>query len=388
MANKPGLAGVKMSPWRLSGRRLVTTLILSTVLVSLFVVFLLHSREVRPHPNLFRIEDRVVFTNLTKLNIKSSNLLFKSPIETRALIYNGKAAAEITETGRAKIPRIIHQTWSTYQIPKSVAKWVKSFLEKNPEFEYWFWTDADALKLVKKRYPQYLTYYNGYEKSIQRADVMRYLLLLEFGGFYTDLDISAVKSLEPLRSQTCIISQEPWVHAKVYWHLKHLLPCNAFMASAPGHPFMKLLVETIPRNYKGNDPGDVMNKTGPMMLDRILNDYKRTKGQSFKDFERVFLAEPNLFHPMYDPNLRGRYIQGCSNPEKYHLDAGELEECRESKLRRYIAQIPAEAYTDHHWMHYWVGGTFINRINPSDSIHIKDLVPDFKNVSQILDSLK
>ena len=74
---------------------------------------------------------------------------------------------------RPGIPRIIHQTWSGDEIPAQFTPWVRSWMEQNPSWQYWFWTDDDIRCFVEHHFPQYLALYDGYEYDINRADVMR-----------------------------------------------------------------------------------------------------------------------------------------------------------------------------------------------------------------------
>ena len=50
------------------------------------------------------------------------------------------------------IPKLIHQTWKTSEIP---SKWVntqKSLLRNNPDYEYILWTDSDIHNFMKTKF--------------------------------------------------------------------------------------------------------------------------------------------------------------------------------------------------------------------------------------------
>ncbi|XP_064619392.1 uncharacterized protein LOC135482866 isoform X2 [Lineus longissimus] len=301
------------------------------------------------------------------------------------IVYRDKDFVNEKPDATPKIPKRIHQTWMTRKVPTTTKSWIQSWRKFNPDWEYWFWTDEDALLLVKKKYPQYLKYFTKYEKAIQKADVMRYFVLHEFGGVYADIDIAAVKSLTPLTtSHYAIVSQEPFAHSKVYWGWRKYMPCNAFMASSKGHQYLKMIVETIPRNYYGNKKSDVMNKTGPMMVGRILNDYKEQNKYNYTIKDTVYLADPDVFHPNIDMNLKYRFMSACDSPQKFNFNAKEIQRCKDEKKRGFVRFTPDVAYTDHHWMHHWVGGIHINRIRPDVVTDIKDIIPDVKNVTDII----
>lgn len=91
-----------------------------------------------------------------------------------------------------KIPKIIHQTWKTSEIPdqwKSSSEKYKEFVSTHPGWEYKLWTDEDNRNLIKNYYPWFLEQYDNYEHGIQRADAVRYFILHKYGGIYSDLDI-------------------------------------------------------------------------------------------------------------------------------------------------------------------------------------------------------
>ena len=161
-----------------------------------------------------------------------------------------------------EIPRIIHQTWKGRRVDARFAGHIRSWVDTNPGWKHWFWTDRDNRNLVATRFPSYLKLWDALPQNIMRADLMRYFILWEFGGVYVDLDVEALLPLdrlvEALRQQAgsqsrgrgtvrgggpgCILGQEPWVHAHVLYNADRLI-CNAIMMSCPGHPLWRVVVE-------------------------------------------------------------------------------------------------------------------------------------------------
>ncbi len=52
-------------------------------------------------------------------------------------------------------------------------QWIKSWMDLNPEYEYWFWTDDDIEQLVIQNYPQFLPLFNSYPEQIYRVDAFK-----------------------------------------------------------------------------------------------------------------------------------------------------------------------------------------------------------------------
>ena len=43
-----------------------------------------------------------------------------------------------------------------YFVPAKCKKWIKSWIDKHPNYKYKLWTDHDNRELVKKHYPKFL----------------------------------------------------------------------------------------------------------------------------------------------------------------------------------------------------------------------------------------
>ncbi|WP_051666125.1 glycosyltransferase family 32 protein [Pedobacter sp. R20-19] len=173
------------------------------------------------------------------------------------------------------IPKIIHQTWKTSDVPEQLDTLRKTWINHHPDWSYKLWTDVDNRELVKEYYPDFLSLYDNYENNIQRADVIRYMILYKFGGIYVDLDFECFENLTAtLAGKLCVFGKEPEEHCQM--HQRELIVCNAFIASIPEHPFMELVLKELQENKKMYNDVDtqVMETTGPFMITRLYNNYK------------------------------------------------------------------------------------------------------------------
>ena len=75
------------------------------------------------------------------------------------------------------IPKIIHQTWKTKDVPKKWLSYVNKIQKLNPDWKYVLWTDDDNDAFVKKEFPGFYKIFNGFSRGIMRADVIRYLIM-------------------------------------------------------------------------------------------------------------------------------------------------------------------------------------------------------------------
>ena len=81
------------------------------------------------------------------------------------------------------IPKILHQSWKTEELPAKFSAWSLSCREKHPDWEWVLWTDKDNLKLVRKHYPWLERTYQALPGEIYRADMIRALYMYTFGGY-------------------------------------------------------------------------------------------------------------------------------------------------------------------------------------------------------------
>lgn len=168
------------------------------------------------------------------------------------------------------IPKIIHQTWKTKDVPEHWKISQGEWLRLHPDWKYILWTDDMIEEYINKYYPQYITMFKEFPYAIQRVDTIRYFLLRDFGGVYSDLDIVPLKSLNTYN----------FINSDVYVMKSANTPCcytNAFMISKPGIKLWLKLIDYIEKYdlpwYAIGKHLTVMTSTGPEALTRIVNNY-------------------------------------------------------------------------------------------------------------------
>jgi mannosyltransferase OCH1-like enzyme len=171
------------------------------------------------------------------------------------------------------IPKILHQTWRSSDLPTQFRQWSSAWRALHPKWEYRFYDDAAVYRIVADRAPQWLGTFNALPHAVQRMDLFRYIIIYLDGGLYVDIDtIPFLPNDQLLAGSSCVLGIEfslkksersalgyPWQLA------------NFIFAAAPAHPFMLQLIEQIARNggKSCNGEDDVENTTGPRMLTRL-----------------------------------------------------------------------------------------------------------------------
>jgi mannosyltransferase OCH1-like enzyme len=204
------------------------------------------------------------------------------------------------------IPRLIHQTWKSEQLPPKVAPFANSWQRHNPSWERILWTDRMLLTFVSEHYPHLFELYCSYSNPVSRADAARYMLLHKFGGFYADIDVECLAPLDPIANETrAVLCHEPPSHWPMHapYRSHPFLIFNGVMAGPADHPLWTRLLERLPLSRYGDD---VLDQTGPCFLTGIYLD--------FEDKASIALHNSQLFTPT-DSQNRQSPPYGSEAPE-------------------------------------------------------------------------
>lgn len=288
-----------------------------------------------------------------------------------------------------RIPHIIHQTYKDELIPPAYVDYVKSFPKLNPEWQYYFWTDESARKLIKERHPYLLHMWDTYYNPMNRADALRYVVLYEFGGVYADIDFECLRPLDRVTFKyACIFPTEPFEQATLRFNTPYVIT-NALMMCRPKHPFIKQMMENLPFYHPFSDQLDVAGPTYVTHHFLIYNKFNATdyyrieenKESNSPYFYKGSLAEEDA-NAVYIPNSQ-YFINSLA--EVGHRRSFQCFQCRDfANLGFYMKRACVDlvrrarrtehrfAFTDHHWMQSYIP------VSVPFSSHIKTLVPHCK----------
>jgi mannosyltransferase OCH1-like enzyme len=131
------------------------------------------------------------------------------------------------------IPKIFHQIWLNGDMPDPHKYFTEHMLELHPGWEYKFWTERNKPKLFNEEA------YQTFSKPAFKADILRYEILLKYGGVYVDTDYLFLKNIEPCLTSNIFLIEE-------FEEPSKQLITNCLMGSSPNHYFMQYLVMKIP----------------------------------------------------------------------------------------------------------------------------------------------
>ncbi|CAF3609744.1 unnamed protein product [Rotaria sp. Silwood1] len=148
---------------------------------------------------------------------------------------------------RRRVPRIIHQTYRTYDIPAIWNQSVQSVMTMNAgEFQYRRWSHADMDAFVRQHEPHF--YWNTFVKyryDMQRIDSFRYVLMFYLGGIYIDMDngctrpfrefVATMEALDPDSPYLTLFQDDDVFGLQ-----------TDFIISTAGHPIYKQFISQLP----------------------------------------------------------------------------------------------------------------------------------------------
>lgn len=202
-------------------------------------------------------------------------------------------------TGRTpepgRVPRVLHQVWHDGHPPAEFLGFRLSWGLLHPDWPLHLWDFAQGRTLVADHYPGLLRLWDSLPKDVQRADVLRYLVLHRYGGLYADMDTEALRSFDGLARSSdffCGLEAKPYPSV-----------CNALLGSAPRHPILEAVVRWLHQLHDRTDPdgrevGHVFATTGSLMLTPLVltNATKRTRVLGPEAFYPFSWAEKERCH--------------------------------------------------------------------------------------------
>lgn len=164
------------------------------------------------------------------------------------------------------IPKIIHQTFKSSELPFLTRWHISGFRKKNPGYAYEFYDDARIESFLKDEFdPEVFEAYKRINIGAAKADFFRYAVLYKKGGVYVDIDSGINSRLDDFikPDDQAVITREGNPDLFAQWALIY----------SPGHPFLQKTIEIVLENIRLNKyPHDVHQMTGPSAYTLAINE--------------------------------------------------------------------------------------------------------------------
>lgn len=196
------------------------------------------------------------------------------------------------------IPRILHQTYHAPPLPDAYAANVVALQRVNPGWDHRFYDYDDRVRFIHDHYGERVVrIYESISPSYAaaRADLFRYLALYQTGGVYLDMKSLTRRPLDDVLRADDVYLLSHWRDDREDhfpgWGLHRELDHRRFgefqqwfIAAAPGHPFLKAVIERVLHNVEsyysslhGTGAYAVFRVTGPiaytLAIEPIVQDH-------------------------------------------------------------------------------------------------------------------
>jgi hypothetical protein len=174
-----------------------------------------------------------------------------------------------------RIPTRIIQTGKQVHQPLFNRAVMANLQLLNPGYEYLFFDNQAVEAFINREFPQYRAVFDSFRIPIQRYDFFRYLAVYCYGGFYFDLDVLLASGLSDLLDLGCVFPFEGLTLSRYLrdrgmdWEIG-----NYAFGAAPGHPFLKAVIENCVRAQRDPEWVNPMMRGSPALLReeyRVLN---------------------------------------------------------------------------------------------------------------------
>lgn len=202
-----------------------------------------------------------------------------------------------------RIPKIIYKTGSLPETSPLIFPLFADFTYKNPTIALKYFNDSESSRYVREQCGNRAgDAYNAVRGGGMRADLFRYCVLWKFGGVYGDLSQRYRVPLHLLvdfyRDRLVLIRGQ----RASYDLSQHRVVGTSFMAAVPGHPLLRLALDTAVSNieakFYGAAPADV---TGAGMFSAILDknqqyNYKMELKDEGKTIAQIQMGQPVIIN--------------------------------------------------------------------------------------------
>jgi mannosyltransferase OCH1-like enzyme len=166
---------------------------------------------------------------------------------------------------KQKIPKIIHKTFKTSTVNKSMYDSYLSWKKFNPDYDINFYDNEDCEDFIIDNFPEvYIRTYRSLIPGAFKADFFRLCILYIKGGVYSDIGQTCLYSLDNI-----IENNDEFISSK---DVPDTCIQFSFLCCIPKHKFILKALEQIIFNvkneYYGNSSLDV---TGPYMFGKVIN---------------------------------------------------------------------------------------------------------------------
>jgi mannosyltransferase OCH1-like enzyme len=224
-----------------------------------------------------------------------------------------KHGSSLKQNQHNAIPKHCFFSWKTDLLTRSHYIAIRDFVNKNPDFEFFFFTDKEELDWMSDNFSgsKILDIYHRAIYGASKSDIFRTCLMLKNGGIFFSVNRLLTISLSNLigEGRNFLISFDPGHYVR--GGASDRIPLNFrfnpvvqwCMVSPPNHEILRIAIKNIVKSsefYSGkffSPPKEaIWNFDGPYMLTRSIDEYLDNSINVNYTFAGI-----NYFESMYIP---------------------------------------------------------------------------------------
>ena len=214
------------------------------------------------------------------------------------------------------LPRVLHFIWLDEDIPPERQACIDSCIAMHPGWDVRIWRDVSEFGLLHNR----RAFYGAAELAPKTwpharyqiaSNVLRFEVMLRYGGLFLDTDITCLRSLEPLVERV----ESEGRDGMLGWEIQGRWLGEAVIAAVPGAPFMQRIVDHL-EPWAFRRAGKAATVTvGPQYITPLL--------RGTPELARVLVMGQRAFFPARhnQPDLGDRLVAGEAHPDTYAIHA-------------------------------------------------------------------
>lgn len=202
-----------------------------------------------------------------------------------------KPPGKRVETRVPQLAHFVFGLWSDGPLPADYQATLDKWEQQGWTVRLWNRSDVEELLT---RYPDVKAIYDQVPRNVQRADLARYVIILDQGGFYMDCDagpkhFSLLNFVQKQKDAGAFFFVEEILAQKwIDWRSKHYMRehipekypekiCNFLFGSEAGHPATQAILDEALRRcnmFLGQEVDDlgVLTTTGPEVTTDVIQE--------------------------------------------------------------------------------------------------------------------
>ena len=224
------------------------------------------------------------------------------------------------------IPKIIHYCWfGRGEKPELAKKCIASWEKFCPDFEIREWNEDNcdylAMPFMAEAYAA--------KKYAFVSDVMRLIVLEQYGGVYFDTDVEVVRDISPLLSDEGFIGFEN----------DRFVNSGQVMAAVPQHPVVQAMIEEYKKLHFTNADGSVNAVGCPHLNTDVMERFGLVRNGLEQVVAGVHVYPADRFNPLDSTTGRLNKTENTYSIHWYSMSWLPMRTRMKAKLGRVVRRI-------------------------------------------------